>query len=118
MTIFPAAVVAREDWLLGVEGVRGAQLLLYQLFVEANQPLPPMGVKQWSAKLTPGQQDVCAGLPATTATRDSVLAAMRATAAAYRAAASQILAANDVAWPAEFERAVQHFWAGELGWTW
>ncbi len=118
MTIFPAAVVARGDWLLGVVGVHGAQLLLYELFVEANQPLPPMGVKQWSAKLTPGQADVCAGLLAPTATRDSVLAAMRVTATAYRAAASQILAANDVAWPAEFEHAVQRFWADELGWTW
>ena len=118
MTIFPAAVVARGDWLLGVVGVHAAQLLLYELFVEANQPLPPMGVKQWSAKLTPGQADVCAGLLAPTATRDSVLAAMRVTATAYRAAASQILAANDVAWPAEFEHAVQRFWADELGWTW
>jgi len=115
MTIFPAAVVARGDWLLGVVGVQGAQLLLYELFVEANQPLPPMGVKQWSAKLTPSQADVCAGLPAPTATRDSVLEAMHATAAAFRAAASEILAANEVAWPAEFERAVQRFWASELG---
>ena len=115
MTIFPAAVVARGDWLLGVLGVQGAQLLLYELFVEANQPLPPMGVKQWSAKLTPSQADVCAGLPAPTATRDSVLEAMHATAAAFRAAASEILAANEVAWPAEFERAVQRFWASELG---
>ncbi|HTA11377.1 MAG TPA: hypothetical protein VK836_22850, partial [Streptosporangiaceae bacterium] len=96
-------------------GVQGAQLLLYELFVEANQPLPPMGVKQWSAKLTPSQADVCAGLPAPTATRDSVLEAMHATAAAFRAAASEILAANEVAWPAEFERAVQRFWASELG---
>jgi hypothetical protein len=118
MTIFPAAVVARGDWLLGVVGVQGAQLLLYELFVEANQPLPSMGVKQWSAKLTPGQRDICAALPAPAATSDSVLAAMCATAAAYRAAASQILAANDVAWPAEFDRAVLRFWADELGWTW
>jgi hypothetical protein len=118
MTIFPAAVVARADWLLGVEGVHGAQLMLYQLFVEANQPLPPMGVKQWSARLTPGQRAVCAGLPAPTATRDSVLAAMRASAAAWRAAARPILAANDVPWPAAFERAVRRLWRHELGWTW
>jgi predicted nucleotidyltransferase len=118
MTIFPAAVVARGDWLLGVVGVQGAQLLLYELFVEANQPLPPMGVKQWSAKLTPGQADICAGLPAPTAAEESVVAAMRATATTFRAAASQILAANDVVWPAEFERAVQRFWAEELGRPW
>jgi hypothetical protein len=33
-------VVAREDWLLGVVGVQYIQMLLYQLFVESNQPLP------------------------------------------------------------------------------
>ncbi len=116
MTIFPAAVVARGDWLLGVVGVHGAQLLLYELFVAANQPLPPMGVKQWSAKLTAAQREVCAGLPAPTATSDSVVAAMRATATAFLRAARQILAANQVPWPADFERAVCRFWPEELGW--
>ena len=52
--IFPAAVVARADWLLGVVGIEAVHTMLYELFVQSNQPLPPMGVKQWSAKLTPG----------------------------------------------------------------
>jgi hypothetical protein len=115
MTIFPAAVVARGDWLLGVAGVHGAQLMLYELFVEANKPLPAMGVKQWSAKLAPDQRNICAGLPAPSATKQSVLAAMRGTAAAYRRAAIAILAANAVPWPADFDRAVQQFWQDELG---
>lgn len=118
MTIFPAAVAARADWLLGVVGVQGAQLMLYELFVEANQPLAPMGVKQWSAKLTPEQRDICAGLPAPSATSQSVLAAMRTTAAAYRQAATAILAAHEVPWPMEFEQAVRRFWRDELGWMW
>ncbi len=118
MVIFPAAVVAREDWLLGVVGVQGAQLLLYELFVESNQPLPPMGVKQWSAKLTPAQRDVCAALPAPSAMPESVLPAMRSTLVAFLGAARQILAGNEVPWPAEFERAVRRFWQDELGWTW
>jgi predicted nucleotidyltransferase len=118
MTIFPAAVVARADWLLGVVGVQGAQLMLYELFVEANQPLAPMGVKQWSAKLTSEQRDICAGLPAPSATSQSVLAAMRTTAAAYRQAAAAILAAQEVPWPMEFEQAVRRFWQDELGWMW
>jgi hypothetical protein len=116
MTIFPAAVVARGDWLLGVVGMHGAQLLLYELFVAANQPLPPMGIKQWSAKLTAAQREVCAGLPAPTPTSDSVVAAMSATATAFLGAASEILAANEVPWPADFERAVRRFWPEELGW--
>jgi hypothetical protein len=61
-----------------VIGVQNVHLMLYQLFVEANQPLPAMGVKQWSAKLTSRQRQVCASLPAPTATEDGVLTAMRA----------------------------------------
>lgn len=81
---FPAAVVAREDWLLGVVGVQNAHLMLYELFVESNQPLPPMGVKQWSAKLTRRQLRVCTQLPVPAPDRDSVVTAMRAAAIAYR----------------------------------
>lgn len=60
--IFHPSVVAREDWLLGVIGVQQVHMMLYQLFVESNQPLPPSGVKQWSAKLTDRQRRRCAGL--------------------------------------------------------
>jgi len=116
MAIFPAAVVARQDWLLGVVGVQNVHLMLYQLFVEANQPLPPMGVKQWSAKLTARQRRVCAGLPAPTASPDGVLTAMRAAAAAFRQEARAVLAALDARWPADFDDAVQRYWERELGW--
>jgi hypothetical protein len=115
--IFPAAVVARGDWLLGVVGVQGANMMLYELFVESNRPLPPMGVKQWSAKLTPEQRIICAGLPAPVADRDALLAAMLAAATAFRQAARQILAANDVPWPDELDQAVRRYCQAELGWT-
>ena len=55
--MFPVAV-EREDWLLSVEAVHLIRSLLYQLFVEENAPLPMMGVKQWSAKLT-GARAMC-----------------------------------------------------------
>jgi predicted nucleotidyltransferase len=117
MTIFPAAVVARRDWLLGVIGVQNVHLMLYQLFVEANQPLPPMGVKQWSAKLTSRQRQVCASLPAPTASAGGVLMPMRACAAAFRREAIAILAASDAPWPADFDDAVRRYWQHELGWA-
>ncbi len=110
-------MVARQDWLLGVVGVQNIQFLLYQLFVESNQPLPPMGVKQWSAKLTAGQRAVCAGLPAPAASREAVLSAMRAAAAAFRQAARDILATRQIPWPAGFDQAVRRYWLAELGWT-
>ncbi len=114
--IFPAAVVARGDWLLGVSGVQNAQLMLYELFVEANQPLPPMGVKWWSARLTAEQLQVCQSLPNPAAEPDSVLAAMRATAGAFRRAARQALASNGVPWPRDLDDAVLRYQQAELGW--
>jgi hypothetical protein len=117
MTVFPAAVVAREDWLLGVVGVQNVHLMLYELFVEANQPMPPMGVKQWSAKLTLRQRQVCAALPAPTASAAGVLTAMRAAAATFRLEARAVLAANDASWPADFDDAVRRYWERELGWA-
>ncbi len=115
--IFPAAVVARADWLLGVVGVQAVQQLLYELYVEANRPLPPMGVKQWSAKLTAEQRRILAGLPGPTASRDGVLPAMRAAATAFRRAATQILDHAGVPWPAQLDRAVLRYQESELGWT-
>jgi hypothetical protein len=117
LAIFPAAVVARDDWLLGAVGVQNVQLMLYQLLVESNQPLPPMGVKQWSAKLTPQQRLTCAGLPVPSPSRESVLPAMRVAAATYRLCALEILAANDVPWPAPLDDAVQRCLEAELRWA-
>jgi hypothetical protein len=117
MTIFPAAVVARQDWLLGVMGVQNVHLMLYQLFVEANQPQAPMGVKQWSAKLTSRQRHVCASQPPARASSAGVLTAMRAAAAAFRQEAMAVFAANQVRWPADFDDAVRRYWERELGWA-
>lgn len=41
LAIFPDAVVARRDWLLGQEAVHNYRRFLYDLYVEYNQPLPP-----------------------------------------------------------------------------
>jgi hypothetical protein len=115
--IFPAAVVARGDWLLGVQGVQAVHVMLYELFVESNQPLPPMGVKQWTAKLTTEQREICGSLPAPVAEPASLTAAMRAAADAFRAAARQALADSGVPWPDELDNAVLRYQEAELGWT-
>ena len=111
--IFPAAVVARSDWLLGVQGVQGVHLMLYELFVESNQPLPPMGVKQWSAKLTPAQRECCAELQPPRAERQSVIDAMAAAAGAFRGQARQILAEHGAPWPGELDDAVLAYLSGK-----
>jgi hypothetical protein len=111
--IFPAAVVAREDWLLGVAGIGSVQQLLYQLFVAANAPLPVMGVKQWSSRLTAHQRDVLAALPAPTAERASVIAAMQAVRTAFDVEGRAAVEPHGVTWPEELHDAVEAYWRRE-----
>ncbi|WP_020577296.1 aminoglycoside 6-adenylyltransferase [Actinopolymorpha alba] len=115
LAIFPPAVVARADWLLGVVGVQGNRQMLYDLFVEANQPLPPMGVKQWSSKLTPEQRAALQALPPLDARPESLVAAMRATEQAWRTTGRATLEAAGGAWPAELADAATVYFEREVG---
>lgn len=108
--IFPAAVVARADWLLGVVAVHQTQLLLYQLFVACNAPLPAMGVKQWSSRLTPHQRAVLAGLLPPTAECSRVVAAMLSARAAFREHGRGAVEALGVQWPLDVDAAVDDYW--------
>lgn len=108
--IFPAAVVAREDWLLGVVAVHEMQRLLFQVFVACNAPLPPMGVKQWSSRLTAEQRAVLAELPQPTATRDEVIAAMVAVRRAFREYGRRVTESVGVDWPDDVDAAVTAYW--------
>jgi hypothetical protein len=49
------------------------------------------------------------------ASRDGVLTAMRAAAAAFRQEAMSVLAAHDERWPSAFDGAVGRYWEHELG---
>jgi predicted nucleotidyltransferase len=108
--IFPAAVVAREDWLLGQVAVHNYQLLVYELLVESDQPLPAMGLKQWSSRLTPDQRDLLAGLPAPTAERDSVIAAMKAVRKAIGTHGRAALESAGGTWPDDVDDALAAYW--------
>jgi hypothetical protein len=110
---FPTVTV-RDDWLLGVVAVQEVHLLLYGLFVESNEPLPPMGAKQWSAKLTPEQRAVLTALPVPQPRRESVLAARDAATRAFLEQARPIADRFGAPWPAELESAVRDFLRREL----
>ncbi|MEQ4205650.1 nucleotidyltransferase domain-containing protein [Actinopolymorpha sp. B17G11] len=114
MANFPPAVVAREDWLLGIMGVQSHRQMLYELFVQANQPLPPMGVKQWSSKLTPEQRSVLEDLPPLDVVPGVLIEAMRATADAWQTAGRATLEAAGVAWPAELAAATRAYFDAEI----
>jgi predicted nucleotidyltransferase len=110
--MFPA-VVARQDWLLGQEGVHNARLMLYQLFVEANQPLPAMGVKQWSSRLTTEQRNVLAALDPPPAARAPVIAAMTSVRSAFRTVGRATAEEAGATWPTEMDAAVNACWRRE-----
>ena len=102
--MFPV-VTEREDWLLGQEGVHFVRGLLYQLFVEENAPLPMMGIKRWSTKLTPEQRAVLTSLPAAAPNRESVMTAHHAVGEAFLVHARRVCDRLGVVWPAELEAA-------------
>jgi Nucleotidyltransferase domain len=108
--IFPAAVVRREDWLLGVVAVHTMQVLLYELLVACNQPFPPMGLKQWSAKLTPKQQRLLTKLEQPDPTPDSVVSAMLDVRQAVRTAGRATATGAGVTWPDHVDAAIALCW--------
>jgi hypothetical protein len=110
---FPTVTV-REDWLLGVVAVQEVHQMLYQLFVESNQPLPPTGPKQWSGKLTPAQAAVLTALPVPQPRPESVLPAREAALRAFIEQARPIAQRFGAPWPADLEIAVRDFLRREL----
>ena len=108
--MFPV-VLEREDWLLGVEAIHLVRSLLYQLFVEMNAPLPPMGVKQWSTKLTPTQRAILEALPTGATSFASMMDAHSVVERAFREHARAACEELGVEWPSELEAATDRYLA-------
>jgi len=106
-------VHVRQDWLLGQVGVQTIQLHLYELFTEANKPMPGMGPKQWSVKLTAAQRETLTALPVPTADRAALDHARAAAISVFLREARLIAATYAVPWPAELEVAVRGYLAAE-----
>jgi hypothetical protein len=114
-SIFPAMVVDRKDLLCALSGVRAASQLLYDVFVESNQPLPPMGVKQFSARLTLEQREVLTAVPAAGADRESVIAANLAVCEAMSATGRSAAERVGARYPEVLAEAVQQHLRQRLG---
>ena len=108
--IFPAAVLARKDWLLGQESVMSYRTLLYRIFLEANQPQPPMGVKQWSSRLTPAQRDVLATVPLPSPNRECIVAGIVAARRALRTHGRAGVETAGGTWPVDLDEAMAALW--------
>lgn len=107
--IFPFMINDRKDLLVARSGVNASAQLLYDVFVEANQPLPPMGVKQFSSRLTADQRIVLESVPAFGCDAESMITAdlwvTDAMATHGRAAAEQVGAE----YPEALDTAVRQF---------
>jgi hypothetical protein len=108
--IFPAAVLARKDWLLGQESVTSYRTLLYRIFLEADRPQPPMGVKQWSSRLTPAQRDVLAAVPLPSPDRESTVAAIVDARRALRTHGRAAVEAAGGTWPVDLDESMAALW--------
>ena len=98
-------VVRRADVLLGIEAIHLVRTLLHQLFVEANAPLPPMGVKRWSAKLDDEQRRALEALPTGGADLQEVTAAHELVSVTFVRHARRIATQVGAPWPTELEAA-------------
>lgn len=98
-------ILVRRDWLLAREHLHVVASLIYQLFVQANAPQPPMGVKQWSTKLTVAQRDALLALPATAGDLDELRRAHLATASLFVCNAEVLADRLQLTWPSALERA-------------
>ena len=107
--IVPLMLNERRDYLCAVNGVQALQRMLYDVFVECNQPQPPMGIKQWSARLTPEQRQILTALPVAASGNDSIAAALRATGHAMRTAGRSAVTGCGGSWPADLDDGVLRF---------
>ncbi len=112
--IAPFLLNQRRDYLAVVNGVQSLQLMLYDVFVECNQPQPPTGIKQWSARLTSEQRDILTALPVAKPERDSIVAALSAVVSVMRTAGRAAVTACGASWPGELDEGVQRFFERSL----
>ncbi len=103
----PEVLLVRGDWLLATEHLHFLRDLLYKLYVEANQPLPPMGLKRWTEKLTPEQARVLRAVPTAAESRNELVAAHLQLARAFLGTARPLAASLGVDWPEEIEAAAR-----------
>jgi hypothetical protein len=101
----PETILWRQDWLLAAEHLHFLRDLLYKLFVEGNKPLPPMGIKRWSEKLSAEQRAELRHLPTSVASGEELVAAHLAISKVFLSCARPLARRLEVTWPAALEDA-------------
>lgn len=97
-------LVARQDWLLGVQGCALMQRTLADLYAAANGTSSTDGVKHYASRLTSEQRSTLEALPPIAATRQAVIAGHQAIFDAAISTVPPLADAVGVMWPTGLER--------------
>lgn len=112
--LLPVAI-GRQDYVTGVTGIMHLRDLLIKLLIEETGVADRGGNLHLNRLITPEQQELLQALPPLTPTREAVIAANLAYAAAYLPRARQLAQKLDIDWPQQFEDATWRHLLNALG---
>lgn len=110
-----AVVMGRGEYLLSIAGVDLLRMMLFNLLSEEVERADKGGMLAWSRRLSAEQLSLLATIPPVAPTRESVVEAHLAAAAAFLPRARKLAETWDIEWPQAFEDATWRYLQRELG---
>lgn len=110
-----AVVNGRGEYLLSVAGVDLLRMMLFNLLSEEVERADKGGMLAWSRRLSAEQLSLLATIPPVAPTRESVVEAHLAAAAAFLPRARKLAERWDIEWPQAFEDATWRHLEREVG---
>lgn len=115
VTAMAECILWRNDWRLAAEHLNVLANLLFDLYVEGNQPVQSMGVKKRSEQLTAQQRVTLEALPRVAKGAEELVSAHLAFSKAFLGAARPLAQRLDVEWPDRVEQAATRHLTEVLG---
>lgn len=110
-----AVASGRGEYLLSVAGVDLQRMMLFNLLSEEVERVDKGGMLAWTRRLSAEQLGLLATIPPVAPTRQSVLEAHLACAAAFLPRARKMAERWDIPWPRAFEDATWKYLEREVG---
>jgi hypothetical protein len=112
-----AVAVGRAEYLLCIAGVDLLRMMLFNLLSEEVERADKGGMMAWNRRLSAEQLSLLATIPPVSPTRQSVIDAHLACAAAFLPRARKMAEKWALEWPRAFEEATWQYLERELGLT-
>jgi hypothetical protein len=112
-----AVAVGREEYLLCIAGVDLLRMMLFNLLSEEVERADKGGMMAWNRRLSAEQRSLLATIPPVSPTRQSVIDAHLACAAAFLPRARKMAEKWAIEWPRAFEEVTWQYLERELGLT-